>query len=214
MELRGKLVEDEFKRFDGDILITDPCYVVKKDKPRDYSTVPNYKDYVRHGSLADYPGETIKEKMKLMMSEYEAYEKAKKRWEKEHPYKSDWHDCNFGSNFEIFGIKNYMTRDTIYGDWGCKVFNSDTEEYIGDFCADAGLVSVFLLDEVRAYNPGIDKWIAEHYWCATVIKDFHGDVHFRVYEEPYEYEGEMHIDRSVIVEGIGNINFVGFQTSL
>lgn len=214
MELRGKLVEDEFKRFDGDILITDPCYILKKEEPRDYSDYPKYEDYVTHKELSDYPGENREEKLDIMFKEHHAYEEARRKWETDHPYKDPWHDCNYGYRFQVFGIKNYMTRDTIYGDWSCEVFNSDTEEYIGDFCADSGLVSVFLLDEVRAYNPDIDKWIAEHYWCATVIKDFHGDVHFRVYEEPYEYEGEMHIDRSVRVEGIGNINFVGFQTGL
>lgn len=209
-----KLVKDEYKRFDGDILITDPCYILKKEEPRDYSTAPRYKDYVTHENLSDYPVESREEKINAMYEEHHAYEKAKRQWEIDHPYKDPWHDCNYGYRFEIFGIKHYMTRDTIYGDWGCTVFNTDTKESIGEFCADAGLVSVFLLDEVRAYNPEIDEWIKNHDWCATVIKDFHGDVHFRVYEEEFEYEGKICKDHSVRVEGFGNINFVGCQTSL
>ena len=60
----------------------------------------------------------------------------------------DWSKCGYGDHMERLGIKNYICRDTIYGDWSCTTFNSDTKEPIGEFCADAGLVAVFLLDEV------------------------------------------------------------------
>ena len=65
----------------------------------------------------------------------------------------DWSKCGYGDNMGRLGIKNYICRDTIYGDWSCTTFNSDTKEPIGEFCADAGLVAVFLLDEVLKYNP-------------------------------------------------------------
>lgn len=51
---------------------------------------------------------------------------------------SDWHRCNCGYNMEILGINTYICRDTIYGDWPCTTFNSDTGKDIGAFCADAG----------------------------------------------------------------------------
>lgn len=93
------------KEFDGDIIITDPCYIIRNEN-----------------------GIT----------------------------KNDWHYCEYGEYMERLGIKNYLTHDTIYGDWGCTVFDSDTKKPLGHFCADAGLVSVFLLDEVLAYNPNFN----------------------------------------------------------
>ena len=93
------------KEFDGDIIITDPCYIIR--------------------------------------NENEITE-------------NDWHYCECGEYMERLGIKNYLTHDTIFGDWGCTVFDSDTKKPLGHFCADAGLVSVFLLDEVLAYNPNFN----------------------------------------------------------
>ena len=49
---------------------------------------------------------------------------------------------------EVLGIKNYICRDTLYGDWSCTTYNSDTHEKLGEFCADSGMVGVYLLDEV------------------------------------------------------------------
>ena len=101
----------------------------------------------------------------------------------------DWSICNYGSDMEKLGISHYMTRDTLYGDWSCTTYNLDAKEKIGEFCADAGLVSVFLLDEVLKYNPDYDWYITKQY-TATVIKDFKGTVEFVVkYQDGY-YEDE------------------------
>ena len=120
----------------------------------------------------------------------------------------DWHKSGCGSRMEALGIRHYLTRDTIYGDWSCTVFNKDTEEKIGEFCADAGLVSVFYLDEVKAYNHDIEKWIEEHQWCATIIRDFTGIVYIDLAPEKNSYSFEVQ------VIGEGNINFFSSQTGL
>ena len=52
-----------------------------------------------------------------------------------------------------------ISVDTLYGDWSCITYNSDTHEKIGEFCADAGMVGVFLLDEVLKYNPDFNYHI-------------------------------------------------------
>ena len=129
---------------------------------------------------------------------------------------------------EVLGIRNYMTRDTLYGDWGCTVYNTDTKEEIGEFCADAGLVSVFLLDEVLKYNPDFD-YHKEKDWTTTLIPDFKGTVQFvvehqeGVYEDTTEYHkaGDKWEDYSVHVIGHGinkktgePINFRSAQTGL
>ena len=106
--------------------------------------------------------------------------------------------------------------------------NTDTKEPIGSFCADAGLVSVFLLDEVLKYNPDFDYHINKP-WTTTLIKDFKGTVQMvvkreeGVYEDTTKYhtKGETWEDFSleVVGHGINKVtgeptNFVGIQTGL
>ena len=133
--------------FDGDILITDPCYIMRAEH---HGTTPTAED--------------------------------------------DWNTCNRGFDMEKLGINHYMTRDTLCGDWGCATYNLDTKEKIGEFCADAGLVSVFLLDEVLKYNPNYDWYITKPY-TATMIKDFKGTVEFSVKHQDGFYEDETEYHR-------------------
>ena len=161
------------REFDGDIIITDPSYIIKQQRRED-----------------------------------------------------DWILCDCGRKMEDLGIKNYITRGTLYGDWRCSVFDEDTNEKIGAFCADAGLVSVFLLDEVLKYNPDFDYHEART-WTTTLIKDFKGTVKFvevhteGVYTEDSKYwhAGDKWEDDSVQVIGVGinkqtgePIRFRGMQT--
>lgn len=165
-------------KFKGTIIITDPCYIMRAEH---HGTTPITDD--------------------------------------------DWRACDCGQNMEVLGIKHYICERTIYGDWGCTTYKVDgnpkeiidnfaeaeenSRDYevecsaLGNFCADAGLVAVFLLDEVRKYNPDIDKWIASHDWCVTTIPDFDGEVNYYIDKQ----------DNAHIV-GIGNINFFTTQTSL
>lgn len=204
------------KQFKGDILITDPCYICKKE---DESTRPKWKDYFTYKNMTEYPdynGHYYSEQFK---KEEEKYNKVYQVWLDEN---NDWRKCNCGFDCERLGINNYITNSTLYGDWGCTTYNKDTKEAIGEFCADSGLVAVFLLDEVRAYNSDIDNWIKEHPWCATVIKDFDGIVNFihmhmeGIYDSTTKYrkKGDPCSDDILIVEGEGNINFTTRQTSL
>lgn len=134
---------------------------------------------------------------------------------------SDWHRCDCGKNMEILGIHTYICRNTLYGDWSCTTYNSDTKEELGAFCADAGMVGVFLLDEVMKYNPDFDYHINRP-WTTTLIKNFDGEVDFEivessgVYEEDTEWykKGEEWTDTEVSVVGKGNINFETHQTGL
>ena len=43
---------------------------------------------------------------------------------------SDWDVCNQGSKMESIGINHYITRDTLYGDWNCKVYDTDKKKMI------------------------------------------------------------------------------------
>jgi hypothetical protein len=104
---------------------------------------------------------------------------------------------------------NIMMRDTLYGDWSCHVFN-EKEEPIGQFCADAGMVCVAALD---GSNPDIDplkvQEIAAKDWCATILKDYTGDIYIKRISH-----GEDSFDDEIIVEGVGSVNFTTRQTGL
>lgn len=168
-------------KFKGTIIITDPCYIIRA---KHHGTTPITED--------------------------------------------DWEACDYGQNMEALGIKHCICESTLYGDWGCTTYKVDSDpveiidnvaeayakgDYemdfsskiskIGDFCADAGLVAVFLLDEVRKYNPDIDKWIKGHPWCVTTIEDFDGNVEYYIDE-----------NSEAPIYGTGNINFFTTQTSL
>lgn len=175
-----RYLDSEPVQFDGDILITDPCYIMRAEH---HGTQPITED--------------------------------------------DWDACDYGSNMEALGITHFMTRDTIYGDWGCSVYNSDTQDVIGHFCADAGLVSVLSLEEVLKYNPSFDYHV-ERPWTSTVIQDFSGTVQFVVertegtYEEDTKWwkAGDKWEDYSVHVVGRGinkrtghPVNFYSSQAS-
>lgn len=136
---------------------------------------------------------------------------------------NDWRKCNCGENMEALGLSHYICEDTIYGDWSCTAYKIEGNPYkviedlvkdsktgckvncsrLGNFCADAGMVAVFDLDEVRKYNPSIDEWIASHDWCVTTISNFDGDVEYYIDKEGYAH-----------IAGIGNINFFTIQTGL
>ena len=189
--------------FKGTIIITDPCYIVKKCTEKNPHPFP--------WTTVNIKNPNVKE----MVKQYN-------EWEDSH---DDWRKCRYGTNMEALGISTYFTESTIYGDWGCSTYKIEENPYevvdnfveayeneedyeiecskLGDFCADAGLVSVFLLNEVRKYNPDIDKWIEEHSWCVTTIPDFDGEVNYYV-----DKSNEAHII------GIGNINFFTAQTKL
>lgn len=193
-------------KFNGDIIITDPCYIVKR---RDESTAPKWDDFFQYKTIYDYPDFNSKTRYsKMFFQEDDLYELAYKKWDNENP--DDWDVCDCGEYMEDLGIYNYISRSTIYGDWSCHVFNTDTKEILGQFCADSGMVAVFLLDEVLKYNPNFNYHVTKP-WTTTLIKDFDGDVSFIV--KTVEEERQVEVVGRGINSVTGEfINFVGKQT--
>ena len=126
---------------------------------------------------------------------------------------NDWPDFLDDAYDGENAIRNFIERDTIYGDWSCTTFDMITKKPIGKFCADAGMVGVFLLSEVLEYNP-LFNYHTEKPWTTTLIKDFDGDIWFEVEEE---YDEEYGYDYSVHVIGKGTNTRTGerieFKTS-
>lgn len=241
-------------RFDGDIIITDPCYIIRKGENQFVDTLtfeeveePERSQYMSYRREEDYPdciwididdprvdpfyrslvieqvrkvSETLKDLpnydslvKKFRMTRYSeqynkelaAYNDAWGKYNANH-FRDDWEYCCYGEVMERLGLSTFLCDSTIYGDWSCTTFDSDTKKEIGKFCADAGMVGVFLLNEVLKYNPDFDYHINRK-WTTTLIKDFHGTVELHCDED-------RNGDKEVTVVGKGNINFIGKQTGL
>lgn len=118
---------------------------------------------------------------------------------------------NIETNIGILNEPNIISS-TLYGDWSCSVINLSNNEKIGEFCADAGMVIVCTLKDAVSLNQEFEKWVEEHPWCATIIRDFDGEVEISWEPEEYMYKDKLMVDRACVIYGYGNINFKGFQT--
>lgn len=213
--------------FDGDIVITDPCYMMKKKDDAAYlKDIPKKSEFLTHENIRDYEdAEEIFDDFwisKTQEVEMNKWEDAVSDYE---VMNDDWATCRYGSRLDIIGIEKFMTRDTIYGDWGCTVSKIDDNdniiEDIGSFCADAGLVTVADLSQVISYNPNFLEWANEHTWCATIIKDFKGTVKFEIGEEVYMEDDvenkfySVHVVGEGIIKSTGEpIRFISYQGEL
>lgn len=193
------------KRYlEGDIIITDPMYIVNHAKLEDESTKPQKEQFYPVGWIPpteeDYFNNTEKA---LFAKRYEqSYKEAIDSWYRALP--SDWDVCNYGDNMNHLGFRDYMVQDTIYGDWSCTAFDLNSN-ILGRFTSDSGLVGVFLLSEILKYNPRWDIYLSKPY-CATLITNFAGDV--MIINKGGIFPG----DCDVRIVGNGNICFYTKQT--
>lgn len=180
-------------KFKGDIIITDPCYIIKKDGNDDWEKCEyggrmetlGFTTYISESTIyGDWSCTTWSTPRKDVEAQLEEINKL---------YKSYW------KAEEEYG------RDSVQ----CKIYDDKLSDAsigmakLGFFCADAGMVAVFLLDEVLKYNPDVSKWIEEHDWCVTLIKDFNGEINYHIDNDGYAH-----------IIGKGNINFYTTQTGL
>ena len=130
---------------------------------------------------------------------------------------NDWPDFLDDAYDNKSPIKTFIERDTIYGDWSCTTFDMITKKTIGKFCADAGMVGVFVLSEVLKYNP-LFNYHTERPWTTTLIKDFDGYIWFEVqedYDEDYGYDYSVHvIGKGMNIKTGERIEFRSTQTGL
>lgn len=208
--------------FEGTVIITDPCYIMKESETeKDYDSQPKPEDYETFSDPRQYPDYDKKTHQSATWNkEVDAFCEATRIWQEENA--DDWERSDCGSHLDVLGLKTWMTRDTIYGDWSCSTYNTNTKKKIGDFCADAGLVSVMLLEEILQYNPEFD-YHDEKSWTTTKIENFKGDIQFIVVRLQGDIDDEVtdSWDFEVQVHGHGintktgdRIDFMTTQTGL
>lgn len=252
-------------KFKGNIIITDPCYIIPDSNVKQ----PQYQDFGISLELYNKPTTNYTPEEQKLIQEYS---KAMDEYWKEYNQKDIWRngsiDLDSGYGLQKLGFTNFLWGSTDYGDWSCttvkdgpetqnliakmnehyldffqkynftgltdkekaehlKQYEKEREEYksddliLGYFCADAGLVGVFLLDEVLKLNPKFDYHINRP-WTTTLIKDFDGDIELthRTTKVPaydpitYQEIGTLTDESEVSVIGKGNINFYTTQTGL
>lgn len=223
--------------FKGSIIITDPCYVVKKSSiPKEFKK-PDDKDYFSFRSKEDYPDFVVPDcnvkgqleefgllsllssfgDSKMYNFEYGKYEQALNEYEVQSKEYDHWKKCNYGYNMENLGFKTFLTSRTSGGDWSCNTYEWSKNRIrkskkIGEFCADTGMVGVFLFDEVLEYNPNFDLPISKP-WTTTFINDFDGDIEIKKITKSEDKRKWLYYDRKeqVRIYGKGNINFYTAQ---
>lgn len=178
-------------KFKGDIIITDPCYVIKENAEDwdkcgcgENMEALGFTTYISeptlYGDWCCSTWSTPRKDVEAQLEEFNTLGRA--RWELMKQYGKD-----------SVQVKIY---DGKIADASVGIAK------IGHFCADAGMVAVFLLDEVLKYNPDFDYHINKK-WTTTLIKDFDGEVNYYVDSED---------DARII--GVGNINFFTSQVGI
>lgn len=168
--------------FNGTIIITDPCYIVKNDK--DWGGVDGF----------DYNNNTVSPLTGISNYLWEDTGVGDGRWKVSkmkdilglmelEKFVEDIEEAYYSFNSDP-SIENQIKLDDLI----CK------RETIGRYCVDSGTFGVFYLDEVLKYRP---DFLVEHGdWCYTIIEDFTGEVD--VYTDSREQKHFL---------GIGNKTF-------
>ena len=178
-------------KFEGTIIITDPCYLVREEDWNKSEYGSNLEalgihNYITESTIyGDWgcttfatknPKKVVDDLAKISQHFHDNYSNELSDEEK----KALYAECN--------EMQNSLNLKL---------------EKLGNFAADARLVSVFLLDEASSYNQGFLRWAEDHPWCVTIIDDFSGDVEYYV-----DQAGDAHII------GTGSTNFFTSQTGL
>ena len=174
----------------GDIIITDPCYIIKEINSEDWDKC-DFGDNMEVLGINHYISEST------IYGDWSCT-----TWDlgNKDPKKFADDLCDFYIEMErTKGLHGKLSQE-----YKNKLEELDSKfsnlKVLGKFCADAGLVAVFLLDEVLKYNPDFRYHINKP-WTTTLIKDFDGEVEY------YLDEGT-----SAHILGVGNVNFCTTQT--
>lgn len=137
-----RYLDSEPMEFNGDIVVTDPCYLMRElteEEEKYYEDNKPKEDDYHSGDIGSYPDVVVHHGL---FKTSEIYEAEQDKFRKDlnafdEQYGDHWQKCNYGDYMEILGIHKYMTRDTIYGDWSCSVYKPRNTMSADEFLENA-----------------------------------------------------------------------------
>lgn len=118
------------------------------------------------------------------------------------------------SKLHLVGIHKYITRPTITGDCSGYVYDSDTNECIGQYGVDSAHWGVFSVRELLESDPSRVNFFDCFTHMCTIIPNFTGKVrietHYRSKMREWDTEDDKLFDSIV---GIGTTNFYTVEQS-
>lgn len=202
INFKGKVQPKALHVENKDIIIADPRFVIKNNEQSFVNDIPQKTDIIENLGW-DRNNLTISQILELNRTENYYLKRISELAEKKYE-KTDWAKSECGTKMFKIGLENCIIKDTILENLHCTVYDSDTNDTIGEFCIESGKLGVFALDEVLKYNPDF-KLNADECKATALIKNFTGDIFF--IEEEYENK-----ENTVHVIGKGNFNFITKQT--
>lgn len=170
-------------KFQGNILITDPCYVVKDN---DWDSC----DDEYEGILSSHGVDSISAGTGIGDGSWKVYEVPQGEDPNEWVNKIKALYDEFGNHDETYEKIEALLASL---------------QVLGHFCADAGMSCVADIEQLYAYNPEAEEFVKKHNWCCAVIEDFDGEVDDLYLEIPGKYSYDQ-----LIFVGKGNKNFFTF----
>lgn len=184
-------------KFQGDILITDPCYIIR-DGNGGFAEGLTEDDWEE----SDYGQDLEKLGISNYITEDSGGDGSWKIYQCSDPDKALKEIDELQIKIESY---DYKTQEKEY-----HAALDAMDEYLdgftclGHFCADSGTSSVLAMDEVDKYNPKVRDWVKAHDWCATILSDFDGEIEevkLSAHSKTWPHLTYLHFI------GKGNINF-------
>ena len=129
----------------------------------------------------------------------------------------DWeHFLSLELTSKPIGLDNYLRQyhnfgevigaDTGYGDWNNEVIDSKSNEAVGEFTADAGMVIVCTASDLTNYGYDREKFLdLGERGCIAVIPNFTGTIELR-----YEYSKDE--SKLAVIYGMSEDEDENFHT--
>ena len=170
--------------FKGDIIITDPGYVIMND---DLNKMPRKELFLTHNFPSEYDD--------FDGNESKTFNEELKRYNEILVKNSD--NNEFFEPVEYIGFKK-ETIGRYIPDGNCSyvAYNTENKTNMGKFSSNSGFICVFNMEDVRKYNPDFETQLKTKPWIATIINNFEGDIGF-----------EEDANKNLIIHGTGNIEF-------
>lgn len=171
-------------KFKGNIVLTDPLYIIKDDNPNDWELCEKGNNMEALGITNYITEQTFIGDAFVDVTSVKNLDP----------------NVVVSELYQIESVLGMFSNDEKNKEAECKYAELIKNlNCIGSFSVDSGYFGVFLLEEIKKYNPEFEALISKCKYCAEVIRDFDGEINFRVFDNSL-------VNMNHIV-GDGNIKF-------